>query len=159
MKTPTHESRASPVDPQWLEQCKVEFRTAIRTRFLHVKDRLDTVIYSLIRTRNLDLADELYLRLKEDGYSFADLAEFTEGPEKQWSCRVGPCPLNQGHPDLVVRLRSWPEGALKKPFIIQRTAIILRVEERIGARFKDWENRIAHVIGEEQRAQIAAQPK
>lgn len=85
-------------DPHWIEQCKIELKTAIRTRFLQIKDRLDTVVYSLIRTRDFDLADELYLRLTEDGCSFEELAHFSEGPERGWGAQVGPCPLNQGHP-------------------------------------------------------------
>lgn len=136
-------------DPHWLEQCKVELKTAIRTRFLQIKDRLDTVVYSLIRTRDFDLADELYLRLTEDGCSFEELAHFSEGPERGWGAQVGPCPLNQGHPELVYRLKSWSTGELKQPFAIRSTAILLRVNQRYGARFTDWENQIACVLAEE----------
>ena len=120
-----------------------EFRTAIRTRFLAIKDALDTVTYSLIRTRDPDLADELYLRLKDDGCSFDELADWSEGPERDCHGCIGPRPLNQGHPELVSRLKSLPIGVLNPPFVIRSTSIILRLEQRTGARFQNWSDRIA----------------
>lgn len=120
-----------------------EFRTVIRTRFLKIKDALDTVTYSLIRTRDPDLADELYLRIKEEGCSFDDLSDYSEGPENQCHCCIGPRPLNQGHPELVSRLKSLPIGVLNRPFSIRSTSIILRVDQRTSAKFQDWSDSIA----------------
>jgi len=45
-------------------------KRVIRTRFLDVKDNLDLVIYSLFRSTDSGLVDELYLRIKEDGGDF-----------------------------------------------------------------------------------------
>ena len=142
-------STKSPKAIDSVETVKREYKTAIRTRFLELKDRLDTVVYSLIRTKDLDLADEIYLRLTEDGFSFEELAHFSEGPERDWGARVGPCPLNQGHPELAIRLKSWNPGEVKRPFLIHTSAILLRVEHRTAARFSDWEDRIAVKISED----------
>jgi pentatricopeptide repeat protein len=136
------------------EQDAKPSKASIRTKFLMIKDSLDTVIYSLIRTKDFDLADELYLRIKDDKCTFFELASHSEGPEKDWGCTVGPCPLSQGHPELAAKLRSLPVGQLSKPFAIKQTAIIIRVEQRNSAKYHDWEERLAKAMASQQDKQM-----
>jgi parvulin-like peptidyl-prolyl isomerase len=59
-----------------------QFGKDLESYFLQRKSRLDRVLYSLIRTSQLGLAQELYFRIHDDGQSFADLAkEYSEGQE------------------------------------------------------------------------------
>jgi hypothetical protein len=117
-------------------------KSYIRSRFLRIKDNLDLVTYSLFRSKDLDLVDEIYLRIREDRSTFADVAYLSDGPESQTQGIVGPCPISRAHPDISIHLRSLQIGALKKPFWFNHWSVILRVEERIGARYPDWEEKI-----------------
>ena len=74
----------------------------VKTIFLQQKDQLDRVIYSLIRTKHVELANELYFRLRDDNLSFATLAkQYSEGKEAQTGGLVGPVELNVLPPALA----------------------------------------------------------
>jgi hypothetical protein len=124
-------------------------KNSIRSRFLAVKDNLDLVTYSLFRSKDFELTDEIHLRIKDDGISFADIAHLSDGPESQTQGIVGPCVISKAHHDIANRLRSLPIGIVKKPFWFLHWAVILRVEERIGARYPDWEDRIEEQLRNE----------
>lgn len=50
--------------------------------FLNSKDKLDQVIYSLIRSRDSGIVQELYFRIQEGEGDFSALArQYSEGPE------------------------------------------------------------------------------
>ena len=124
-------------------------KRVIRTRFLDVKDNLDLVIYSLFRSTDSGLVDELYLRIKEDGGDFTDLAHHSDGPESQSNCIVGPCPITKAHPAIAIKLKSLPPGVVKPPFLFSKWSVLLRVEKRIPACFRDWEKTIEEVLLQE----------
>lgn len=112
------------------------FQQKAEARFLQRKDSLDQVVYSLIRVNDHDLARELYLQISEAEASFSKLARLhSEGPEKLTRGIVGPAPLNQGHPQLVTRLKSAAPGELMQPFAIESWWVIVRLEERLESRF------------------------
>ena len=76
------------LDAMAVRQLKIEkFKQAtwgeqIGSYFLQRKHQLDQVIYSLLRTRNSGLAQELYFCIQENEDSFANLAKtYSEGPE------------------------------------------------------------------------------
>jgi hypothetical protein len=107
-------------------------------RFLERKAELDRVIYSLIRVKDMGLAQELYLRIAEGEATFADLAAtYSEGDEKARNGIVGPAPLNQSHPQITERLRSAQPKQLFAPFFISPWWIVLRLEDFRAASFDD----------------------
>jgi len=64
--------------------CKQKFEHKSEARFLQRKNKLDVVIYSLIRTKDIFKAQELYLRIIESEADFNDLAStYSEGIEKK----------------------------------------------------------------------------
>ena len=57
------------------------------------------LFYSLLRVKDADLAQELYLRIKESESTFEEISsEYSVGPEKHNGGKIGPVPLNQPHP-------------------------------------------------------------
>ena len=115
----------------------------VRQQFLKLKDHLDQVVYSLIRTEDHDMADELFVRIKEGEATFARMARiFSQGPEAKTGGIIGPVCLQQAHPEIAERLRSCPVGRILKPFWFKQFSIILRVEDIIGARFEDHRDQI-----------------
>lgn len=123
----------------------------VRARFLEVKDNLDQVIYSLFRSKEPGLTDELYLRIKEEGGGFADLAHYSDGPESKTQGIIGPCPISKAHPEIATRLKSLQIGQLKPPFLFKHWSVLLRVEERLPARYQDWEDMIRQVLIKERQ--------
>ena len=105
------------------------FSDAVALRFLETKLDLDQISYSLIRISDGDLAFELHQRLLEGEASFEDLAsQYSEGPEKTSSGRIGPVSLNQAHTAVVDKLRSSAAGQLWPPFFLEDIWLILRLD-------------------------------
>ena len=114
------------------------FKHKAEARFLAKKDSLDTVIYSLLRTRDGFLARELYLRIASGEANFADLAaQHSQGNESRTNGIVGPAPLNQAHPILAERLRTSQPGQLQEPFSIDEWWLVLRLERYEPARLEE----------------------
>lgn len=112
------------------------FQHKAEAHFLQRKDSLDQVVYSLLRVDNKGLARELHLQISETEADFAQLAPLhSTGPEKLTHGIVGPVPLNQGHPELVQRLKGAAPGQLMQPFAIESWWVIVRMEERLEASF------------------------
>ena len=115
-----------------------EFGPKAEAHFLKRKDKLDQVVYSLIRVRDPGLARELYLKILEEEADFAELAQrYSEGPEQQTRGIVGPVSLTQGHPSLVERLRSSTPGQPLEPFQVEDWWLVVRVESVTPATFNE----------------------
>ncbi len=115
-----------------------EFSHRAEQRFLRRKAELDQVVYSLIRSRDRGLAQELYLRISEGEATFAELAaEHSEGEEKSRNGIVGPAPLNKSHPRITELLRSGQPKQLFAPIYIEPWWLIVRLEDLKPAVFND----------------------
>ncbi|MBE9068894.1 peptidylprolyl isomerase [Leptolyngbya cf. ectocarpi LEGE 11479] len=99
----------------------------IGSYFLKCKDQLDRVIYSMIRTQDNYLAQELYFRLQNDEDTFADLARcYSTGLEAKLGGLVGPVALGKLNAELAHILsishpgQLWPVSQLGEYFVILR---------------------------------------
>jgi len=107
-------------------------------RFISNRAELETVVYSLIRTKSRSLALELFLQIEESESSFSDLAaKYSEGNERTTLGVVGPSPMSKAHPSLIKVLRSSEEGELRRPFQLEGWWIIVRLETYIKPVFND----------------------
>ena len=114
------------------------FRDELEIRFLERKLDFDQVEYSLLRTRDENLAFELHQRLLEGEASFAELAPLhAEGPERESGGRCGPVPLTLAHPEVAEKLRISQPGQLWPPFFLVDVWLILRLDQRVGAQLDD----------------------
>ncbi|MEM9162928.1 MAG: peptidylprolyl isomerase, partial [Cyanobacteria bacterium P01_F01_bin.4] len=106
--------------------------------FLQRKDQLDQVIYSLLRTRDGDLVQELYLRIQENEESFTNLAKtYSEGPEAKLGGLVGPVALGTLHPEMGRILSVSQLTQLWPPYQIGEWFVILRLEDHLPIEFDD----------------------
>lgn len=106
----------------------------LESYFLGRKGQLDRVIYSLIRTREAGIAQELYFRIQEGEQSFADLArEYSEGSEAQTGGLIGPVELSVPHAMLAQMLRLSQPGQLLPPTRLEDWFLIIRLEKFIPA--------------------------
>lgn len=102
--------------------------------FLQCKGQLDRVVYSLIRTKDGGIAQELYFRVQEEENTFAELAkQYSQGAEAQTGGLVGPIELNVPHPKISQMLTVSKPGQLWPPTQVGEWYIILRLEKYISA--------------------------
>ncbi len=133
----------------------------VQPYFLSRKKDLDQVMYSLLRVKQENIAQELYFRIEEGESSFAEIArQYSQGPEAHTSGVIGPIPLNSVHPELARLLSKAQSGELQSPVRIDGWFVIVRLEKFLSAQldqsmknklideiFEDWINQNIRQIG------------
>lgn len=110
----------------------------VESYFLSCKSQLDMVIYSLIRTQDMAIAQELYFRILEQEQSFAELAsKYSQGSEAQTNGCIGPVALSSCHPTLAKMLTHSQPGQLWTPMQIGEWVVIVRLEKLIPAQLDE----------------------
>lgn len=110
----------------------------LESYFLKRKGQLDRVIYSLLRTKDGAMAQELYFRIQEGEQSFSDLArEYSQGQEVQTGGLIGPVELNVPHPILAKMLTVSQPGQLWPPTRLGEWFIIVRLEKFFPAQLDE----------------------
>lgn len=110
----------------------------LESYFLQRKSQLDRVVYSLIRVRDINVAKELYFRLKANEQPFAELAErYSQGSEARTGGLIGPVPISTPHPKLAQVLRSNQPGQLSPPTRIEDLWVIVRLEQFLPSQLDD----------------------
>lgn len=106
--------------------------------FLRYKDRLDRVLYRLIRVESEALAQDLFFAIDAGEIRFGEAArQHSQGPEALTEGIVGPVDLSTPHPKISSRLRMAQPGELIPPFPIEQWHTILRLDYRYEATFDD----------------------
>ena len=115
---------------------KARFGAKAEGRFLVMKERLDTIVYSLLRLDSRSLAQEFYLQIAHNEANFGDLAgTYSQGAERNTKGVVGPTPLNKSHPILMEKLRAATPGRLLEPFKLDKWWLVARLEKIAPATF------------------------
>lgn len=106
----------------------------LESYFLSCKPHLDKVIYSLLQTNDLGIAQELYFRIQAGEHSFAELArKYSLGSEAQTGGFRGPVELSTVHPTLAKILCVSQPGQLWPPINLGEWVVIVRLEKFIPA--------------------------
>lgn len=117
---------------------KAQFSLQIDEHFTRTKRQRDRIIYSMLRSTNRSLVEELALAIREGELDFASAAiRYSQGPESAQGGRIGPISPHVGHPELNSRLEQANEGALIGPFPIGDMHVLLRLDNRITTRLDD----------------------
>lgn len=110
----------------------------LESYFLQRKGQLDKVIYSLIRVKDMGVAQELYYRIQEGEQSFAELArEYSQGPEAQTWGLTGPVELSSPPRPLAQMLSASQPGQLWYPLRLGEWVVIVRMEQSFPAQLDD----------------------
>lgn len=110
----------------------------LESYYLKRKDRLDRVIYSLLRVKDAAIAQELYFRLESDEANFTDLAaKYSKGPEANTGGLIGPADLGGCHPRLSEMLRVSQPEQLWPPTRIEDWWVIVRLEKFLPTQLDD----------------------
>tara|TARA_Y100001968_G_scaffold231492_1_gene214261 strand:+ start:1013 stop:1741 length:729 start_codon:yes stop_codon:yes gene_type:complete len=123
---------------KWREWCKSKFEKEIPSYYLKRKTLLDSVTYSLLRVKNENLALELYLRIKENEFSFKEIASnFSEGPESKTGGLIGPIPMKNVPLILSKLFQISKSGQIWQPRKIEEWWIIVRLEKIKSTKLDD----------------------
>jgi parvulin-like peptidyl-prolyl isomerase len=110
----------------------------IESYFLSRKNQLDKVIYSLVRTQDVGIAQEIYFRVLEGEQTFAELARtYSQGPEAQTDGLIGPVELSVPHPVLAQLLTLSQPGQISPPTRVGEWLVLVRLEKFIPAQLDD----------------------
>lgn len=122
-----------------LEKYKQEtWGNQVESQFLQSKRQLDRVVYSLIRSKDAGIAQELFFRIQEGETSFTDLArKYSEGTEAETGGLIGPVELNVPHPKIAQMLSATRPGQLIPPTRVGDWWIVLRLEKYLSAQLDD----------------------
>ncbi|MEB3332517.1 MAG: hypothetical protein VKI83_08505 [Synechococcaceae cyanobacterium] len=120
---------------KWMEE---SYRERVEPYFLERRDDLEQIVYGMIRLRNQGAAEELYLRLLDDGADFGELAHnHSLGDERFTRGLVGPMLISQPHPTIRGVLQNLAVGDLHPPFRVDDWILLVRMEHRQPARLND----------------------
>ncbi|NJK47321.1 peptidylprolyl isomerase [Candidatus Gracilibacteria bacterium] len=122
-----------------LEKYKQEtWGNQVESQFLQSKRQLDRVVYSLIRSKDAGIAQELFFRIQEGETSFTELArKYSEGTEAETGGLIGPVELNVPHPKIAQMLSATRPGQLIPPTRVGDWWIVLRLEKYLSAQLDD----------------------
>jgi parvulin-like peptidyl-prolyl isomerase len=105
--------------------------------FVQRKPLLDRVVYSLISTSDIGIAQELYFRILEGEQTFTQMArEYAQGPEKETDGLVGPVELQALHPILAKLLLASQPQQLLPPTQVGDWIVIVRLEKLVPAKLE-----------------------
>ncbi len=129
----------------------------LESYFLKRKDQLDRVIYSLIRTHEWQVAQELFFRIQAGEQSFADVSkQYSQGVEAQTGGLLGPVALGTLHPTLAQRLVTSQPGQLLTPVRIEEWIVIVQLEMLLPAQLDEpTQQRLLNELFEEWLSGIA----
>jgi parvulin-like peptidyl-prolyl isomerase len=110
----------------------------LESYFLQRKAKLDRVIYSLIRVKDIGIAQELYFRIQEGEQSFSELAtKYSLGSEAETGGLLGPIELSVPHPDLAKMLAASQPGKLLPPTRLGEWIAIVRLEKLLSSQLNE----------------------
>lgn len=106
--------------------------------YLRYKQKLDRVLYSLIRNSDADLIRHLYYAIDAGEISFREAArQYSQGIEARTEGIVGPVDLATPHPEITSRLVTLRPGELSEPFMSDSWHTIVRLEYRYDSVYDD----------------------
>jgi parvulin-like peptidyl-prolyl isomerase len=120
---------------KWIEN---HYLDRLEPYFLERRADLEQVVYGMIRLRNQGAAEELYLRLIDDGADFGTLARsHSLGEERFTRGLVGPMLISQPHPTIRAVLDKLTMGEVHPPFRVDNWVLLVQMEHRQPANLSD----------------------
>ena len=120
----------------WSSWCMEKYKDELSQYFQTKKGHLDLFVYSIIKVKNKELADELYLRIKEKESTFEDITyQFSEENEKYRSGKIGPISINNIEPSIASLIKVGDEKQLWEPKLSNGMWFILRLDNILHQEF------------------------
>jgi parvulin-like peptidyl-prolyl isomerase len=127
------------VRPVLLEKFKTDtWGGKVESYFISRKSNFDQAIFSLLRTSDGLLAQEIYFRIQEGEESFSELAQkYSKGAEANTGGVIGPVSLSNLNPALAKILSISQPGKLWHPTRLEEWFAIVRLEKFLPAQLDE----------------------
>jgi parvulin-like peptidyl-prolyl isomerase len=110
----------------------------VESHFYQRKSQIDRVVFSLIRVKEVEIAEEIYFRLVAQEASFGELAPlYSSGIEAKTKGITGPVELGTLDPALADALRTLQPGEVLPPTHIGGWWVVVQLETLIPAQLDD----------------------
>jgi parvulin-like peptidyl-prolyl isomerase len=110
----------------------------LESYYLSRKSQLDKVVYSLIRVKDMGLAQELYFRIKEREQSFAEVAKtYSQGAEAQTNGLIGMVEMSTPNPAVAQLLSVSQPGQVHPPMVIGEWVVIVQMEQFVPSQLDE----------------------
>lgn len=114
------------------------FAGKVDSYFLQRKSQLDRATYSLLRVRDIYLAQELFFRLQAGETTFPELVkQYSQGQEAETGGSVGPQELSIPHPTLAQKICSLKPGQLAPPLQVADWFVVVRLDKYFPAQLDE----------------------
>lgn len=136
---------------KWVKICEKKFKNQAATRFLKDKAKLDQVSYSMIWIEDEALANEVFVRIKEEECTVDEAILMSTNPPQGLKIgRVGPIEFRKLPDALAELLRISQPKQVWPPIKIENGWAIIKNEKIWPAVFnREEKNKILLEIGEE----------
>ncbi len=117
---------------------KTKWENQVESYFCQRKSQIDQAVFSMIRVKDLDIAEEIYFRLIAKEASFADLAPlYSQGMEAKTKGISGPVELGKIDPVLANLLATSQPAELLPPKKIGDWWVVMQLETIIEVQLDD----------------------
>ena len=120
----------------WASWCMKKFENNLSNYFSIRKKYLDNFYYSIIKVKNKELADEFYLRIKENEASFEEIAyQFPEVIDQKSKIKIGPVSINEVEASIRSLIKVGEKNQIWKPKLFKGIWFIVRLDNILRAEF------------------------
>ena len=120
----------------WASWCMKKFENNLSNYFSIRKKNLDNFYYSIIKVKNKELADEFYLRIKENEASFEEIAyQFPEVIDQKSKIKIGPVSINEVEASIGSLIKVGKKNQIWKPKLFKGIWLIVRLDNILRAEF------------------------
>ena len=115
-----------------------KWETQVESHFCQRKSQIDRVVFSLIRVKEIDIAEEIYFRLVSQEASFVELAPlYSTGIEAHTKGISGPVELGKLEPVLANALMTLQPAEVLPPLQIGGWWVVVQLETLLPAQLND----------------------
>jgi len=134
----------------WASWCMKKFENNLSNYFSIRKEYLDNFYYSIIKVKNKEYADELYLRIKENEASFEEIADqFPEVIDQKSKIKIGPVSINEVETSIRSLIKVGKKNQIWKPKLFNNIWFIVRLDNILSAEFdKNLKIKLSLELGE-----------
>jgi parvulin-like peptidyl-prolyl isomerase len=110
----------------------------VESHFVQRKAQMDQVVFSMIRVKDVDVAEEIYFRILSEEETFMDLApRYSDGIEAKTKGISGPVELGKLDPAMANALATAKPGEVISPFSISSWWVVIQLETIIPVELDD----------------------
>ena len=121
-------------DYLWTYWCIDKYKDELNQYFIKRKDYLDLYFYSIIKVKNKEIADEIYIRLKENESTFEEIANNLSNDKEIFKAeKIGPISINKMEEAIASLIKIGDSNQLFNPKSLDGFWFILKKDNILKA--------------------------